>query len=362
MVSKRAFILASVSAVVTTLMATLPGWALPLSPGDRVRIFVPADDQLPEEDRLRISGIYEVNLDGNLQFPFLDPIPAAGAEVPEIEQRLTRALIANGFFREDLLQLSVKIVQWAPIQVVVAGEVFNPGRVLINSLPVGANDERPRPRQQELATIAGESPPERNLTSALRVAGGLKPSADVQNIRLVRGGKEIVLNLTGTFSGEPVQDLPLIAGDQIIVPQTEIPQENLVRPSQLTPETIPVILSNLTEPARRGADVVDMPYGSRLSQAVVMANCAGGNRLTNSRRRVALVQTDRLTGQTNVLDNSVEKLLRESSSSAQNPFLMPQDSVVCYDSAVSTASGALRVLGDIFSPFFLIQRLFRGDD
>jgi polysaccharide biosynthesis/export protein len=357
---KPCFLASMTTAVV--IVAAAPAIALPLSPGDRVRIAIPADDQLPEEDRLRLSGIYEINLDGNLEFPFIEPIPAAGLETEQLEQRLTRALVAQGLFRADLLQVSVRIAQWAPVQVTVAGEVFNPGRVLVNSLPVETGDERPRPRQQEIGNITGEYPPERYLSAAIRNAGGLKPNADIRNVRLVRGGQEQIVNLAGVFSGESVADVPLIAGDQVIVPQMETPQTALVRPSQLTPDLIPIIYSNSTEPSRRGSQVLEVPYGTRFSQAVVMANCSGGNKLTNSRRKVALVQTDRLTGQTKVLETSVERLMRNSVNSAENPYLMPQDSVVCYDSTVATTSGLLRVVSDVLSPFFLIQRLFRGDD
>jgi polysaccharide export outer membrane protein len=320
------------------------------------------DDALPEPERLRLSGVYEINLDGNLLFPFLDPIAAQGLETPEVEKRLANALISKGFFRTDQLQISVQVLQWAPVQVTVAGEVFNPGRVLVNALPDSDKDSRPRPRSEQLLNTTGEAPSERFLAAAIRGAGGLKPNADVQHIRLVRGGQEQVIDLSGVFTGEPVQEVPLIAEDQVIVPQLDSPTNALVRPSQLTPQEVPVILSNLTEPSRRGSEVLTFPYGTRLSQAVVAANCAGGNNITNSKRRVTLVQTDRLTGQTRVSDRKVESLLRSSASSGDNPFLMPQDGVVCYDSKVSTASGVLRFVSDVFAPFFLIQRLFQNNN
>jgi polysaccharide biosynthesis/export protein len=361
MVSIRALTTALITLLVTGVMS-LPGWALPISSGDRLRIFVPADDELPEGDRLQLSGVYEINLDGKLLFPFVTPIAANGLEAEELEQRLRNSLIENGFFRDDRFQISVQVLQWAPVQVTVAGEVFNPGRVLINALPLTDRDGRPRPRAQELINTTGEAPSERFLSAAIRSVGGLKPNADIRNIRLIRGKQEQIIDLSGAFTGEPVDDVPLIAGDQVIVPQLEVPQTALVRPSQLTPSEIPVIMSNLSEPARRGSQILTMPYGTRLSQVVVAANCAGGNKVTNAKRRVSLVQTDRLTGQTRVSDYAVERLLRTASRNSENPFLMPQDSVVCYDSTVSTASGVLGFVSDIFAPFFLIQRLFENND
>lgn len=347
-------------ATAATLGSALPGWALPLSPGDRVRVLTPVDDELPNESNFRISGLYEVNLDGTLQIPFLEPQPAAGLETSQIERRLSELLVQKGFFLPSNLQLSVRVAQWAPIQVTVAGETFFPGRVLINSLPDSERNVQPRPRVAPDA-VAGEYPPERYLSTALRVAGGLKPTADIRNIKLVRGTEERVIDLSGIINGQTVADVPLIAGDQVVVPKLALTQSELVRPSQVTPAQVGIFVSNLTSPNARGGQLINVEYGTRFSQAIINAGCAGGTRATNAKRRVTLVQTDRTSGQTKVLDRPVEDLLRKSTSEADNPFLMPQDSVVCYDSSVTNATGILRLVSDIFSPFFLIQRLFRND-
>jgi polysaccharide biosynthesis/export protein len=338
----------------------LRAMALPLSPGDRLRIQTPSDDQLPADSTFRLSGLYEVNVDGTVQIPFLDPQAAAGLEASEVEKRLTALLISRGLFRSDSLQLSVRVAQWAPVQVSVAGETFFPGQVLINSLPDSGDNPFPRPRSAPV-TQAGENPSERYLSVALRQAGGLKPSADIRNIRLIRGKEERVIDLSGIITGDGVMDVPLIAGDRIIVPKLTTTQTALVRPSQVTPRTIQILISNLTQPNARGGQIVSVEYGTRLSQAVVAAGCVGGARATNAKRRMALVQTNRTTGQTSVFDRPVESVIRESTGDADNPFLMPQDSVVCYDSTVTNTTGIVRLLSDVLSPFFLIQRLFRNE-
>ncbi len=335
----------------------LPVGALPLSVGDRLRIQTPLDDQLPAQSTFRLSGLYEINLDGTLQIPFLAPQPAAGLEAAQVEKRLAELLVQRGFFRAESLQLSVRVAQWAPVQVTVAGETFLPGQVLINVLPDSGDNPFPRPRAAPI-TQSGENPPERYLSVALRQAGGLKPSADIRNIRLIRGKQERVLDLSGIVTGQPVPDVPLVAGDQVIVPKLASPEIALVRPSQVTPRTIQVLISNLTQPTTRGGQIVPMEYGTRFSQAVVAAGCVGGAKATNAKRRSTLVQTDRTTGATRVVDRSVESLIRQSTSDADNPFLMPQDSIVCYDSNVTNTTGVVRLLSDILSPFFLIQRIF----
>jgi polysaccharide biosynthesis/export protein len=334
--------------------------ALPLSPGDRLRIQTPSDDQLPENSAFRLSGLYEVNVDGTVQIPFLEPQPAAGLEVEVVEKQLAERLVQRGFFNASALQLSVRVVQWAPVQVTIAGEVFLPGRVLINALPDSSDGSIPRPRAAPVVA-SGENPSERYLSAALRQAGGLKPTADVRHIHLRRGKREQVIDVSGIFTGQPVADVPLIAGDQVIVPAASVPELAWVRPSQITPSTIPVLVSNLTQPVVAGGQTVTMAYGTRLSQAVVTAGCVGGAKSTQARRRVTLVQTDRLTGQTLVRDRSVESLVRTSRQDSDNPFLMPQDSVICYDSRVTNTARVFRLVSDVLSPFFLIQRIFSND-
>lgn len=356
----------TISMLTATMVSTgiAPCWALPLSPGDRVRVSTPLDDELPPNSQFRLSGLYEVNLDGTLQIPFLDPQPVAGLETAQVEKDLTEALVKKGYFRPEFLELSVKIARWSPVQVTVTGETFRPGRVFINATP--PEKAQPSESLNRDEAVTGNYAPERFLSAAIRQAGGLKPTADIRQIRLIRGKQSKLFDLSGIITGQPVPDVPLIAGDLVIVPQSLLTQNELVRPSQLTPTEIPVAISNLTAPTipnqGKGGQIVNLQYGTRLSQAVVTAGCAGGARSTNAKRKVALVRTDPLTGQTKVVDRPVERLLNNSSNDDENPFLMPQDGVVCYDSRVTNIAGVIRTVGTILSPFFLIPGLFRHDE
>lgn len=350
------FRLASLTTAVTavTMALSVPAWGLPLSPGDRIRIYIPADEEVPET--YRISGLYEVNLDGMLQVPLLEPLPVEGQELSAVRQQLTDALVSGGFFLPESLQVSTEVVQWAPIQVTVAGATFLPGRILVNERATADEDNPGLALRPEPFTVSGDYPPGRYLTAAIREAGGLMPTADVKNIRLVREGEEKIIDLSGVFNGEAVEDVALVAGDQIVVPQEEF-HNDLVRPSQVTPSAIAVFISNQTEGNNSG-QVTEFAYGSRFSQAVVLSRCAGGSQSTNANRRATLVRTNRLDGQTEVFDRKVEELLRHSTDNEVNPFLMPEDSVVCYDSATTNTSGILNFIGDILNPFRLIQSIF----
>jgi polysaccharide export outer membrane protein len=357
----------AISILTTIAIATgiaFPGYGLPLSPGDRVRVLTPMDDELPPESRFRLSGLYEVNVDGTLQIPFLEPQPAVGLEVAAVQKNLAQALVSKGFFQPESLELSVSVVSWAPIQVTVAGETFRPGRVLLNAV---TESEQRQEGRSSLPTevVSGNYAPDRYLSAAIRRAGGLKPTADLQHIRLLRGKQEKTFDLSGVLTGKSVPDVPLTAGDEVTVPALPYRQTNLVRPSQLTPAEVTVFLSNLTVPTTpnlsKGGQVASLPYGTRLSQAAIAAGCAGGTQRTNARRRAVLVQTDRETGKTTVTERSIERLLKRSDNDTENPFLMPQDGVVCYDSTVTNLASIFRLITDIASPFFVINRLFRDE-
>ena len=321
--------------------------ALPLSRGDRLEVSIP--------DEPYFSRVYEVNEAGNLEIPYLGALPVAGLEPLTVERKLIDALVAKEFFPPDTLQLTVQVLEWSPIRVNVAGELFQPGVVLIN----------PPLSREESATaintnqITGEFPYRRTLTDAIEGAGGVLPTANIREIRLIRDGREQVLDLTGVFTGEPFENVSLIEGDRIIVPAAASFQAELVRPSKITLSGIKVFVSNLIVPANNNSSAgvgnlkegIDFPYGSRFSHAVISMNCAGGTDATNAKRRAILVRTNRLTGETFYLERGVEELMRDSHNNDDNPFLMPRDGVACYDSLVTNTHDIFTILGDIINPF-----------
>ena len=276
--------------------------ALPLSPGDRLEVSIPNETYF--------AGIYEVNQDGNLEIPYLGLLPVAGLEAEAVQQKLAQALVAQKFFPARGLQLTVQMVQWAPVQVAVAGEVFQPGRILIND-PNDTNTVTTLPADSR--PITGNYPLRRYLTVALRAAGGVLPTADVTQVQLRRQNQVQIFDLSGIFQGTPIVDVPLIAGDQIIVPRGDRLQPELMRPSQITPPGIKVFVSNLTVPATSNAtsavgnqqEGITFPYGARFSQAVISANCAGGITKTNADRQAILVRVDSLSGKTLVVERKV---------------------------------------------------------
>ncbi|MCC0179233.1 polysaccharide export protein [Waterburya agarophytonicola K14] len=320
--------------------------ALPLSPGDRVEVSIPQETYF--------SRVYEVNEEGNLEIPYLGTVAVAGLELDHVEDKLAYSLVNQGFFPPNTLQMTIQVIEWSPITVQVAGELFQPGAMQIN-LPYYPEESAVSPDANQ---ITGEFPYRRYLTDALEAAGGVLPTANVKEIRLIRNGNEQIFDLSGALTGEPFENVPLISGDRIIVPAAERFQAELVRPSAITRPGIKVFVSNLTVPATSNAtsaignteEGITFPYGARFSQAVIATNCAGGTKSVNADRKAVLVRVDRLTGETNHLERGVEDLLRDSHNNDDNPLLMPRDGVACYDSKVTNIRDIFQTLGDIINP------------
>jgi polysaccharide export outer membrane protein len=323
-------------------VSALPGMALPLSPGDRIEVSIPNDTYF--------ARVYEVNQDGNLEIPYLGLLPVIGLEPLEVQEKLSEALIEKKFFPPNRLQLSIQVLIWAPVQVSVAGEVFQPGRILIN-------DPNDPPAITSISTdsrqVTGSYPVWRYLTVAVRAAGGVLPTADLTQVKLVRNNQEQIVDLSGIFAGSPITDIPLIAGDQVVVPPSDRFQPELMRPSQITPPVVKVFVSNLTTPASpvdNQQEGIAFPYGARFSQAVISANCAGGIVATNADRKAILIRVDTLSGKTTVVERKVEDLLRNSTSNEDNPPLLPRDGVACYDSDMTNTRDIFRSIAEFLNP------------
>ncbi len=305
-----------------------PARIMRYSSGDRINIKV-----IDGED---FSGDFVVNADGLLHLPFVKPLRVEGLSNDELQSRVKALLLKAGMFLPDTLRLSVRPVQYAPIQVTVSGSVYRPGRVLINKI---------RDADKNAPSLAkfGDSPMERFVGSAIRSAGGVRPDADVSAIVLVRAGKRYRLDWRGAFTGGRVDDVPLVSGDHIDVNASPCFQSGLMRPTQMTPDGIRVFVSNLTQPANFDAAAgvsrfaQSLPYGTRLLQGMVSGNCVGGALATNAKRSAVLISTNPRTGRTEVIERSVEKLVRSADRDSINPYLMPDDAIACYDSAITNA-------------------------
>lgn len=307
----------------------------PLSRGDLVDLRIAEDPSF--------SGQYVVSRDGMLKLPYLDPVRAEGRDVTAVEQDVAAALSAGGFYDISPM-LSVRVMDFAAIHVGVQGAVFEPRSGEIGGTP---GDQVDTLRQGAL----GAWTEGRNLDVALRMAGGVRPDADLSAVEIHRGGRVHRLDLRPVIDGRAVADILLVSGDEIVVPSRQCFQDHLMVPSAISPPGVSLNLSNLVQPANNnasaaiGREVREFPYGTRFLAAVVDANCVGGARATAADRYAALLTRDPVTDVSYVVERRVEDLLRRPDRDDYDPFLLPGDSIACYDSKITGLGEVARLFG-----------------
>lgn len=313
---------------------------LPLSPGDMVDIKIPDGEEF--------SGHHIVNQSGLLSLPYIPPLAVAGFDIYQVEEKLKLHLITNEIFTPRSAKVSVRPVEWSAIQIFVKGSVYIPGRHLISGVP---SNRVHKLRSQ----TTGDYPTSRYLSEALRAGSGVRPDAKMDQIMLIRRGWKIETDMSGVFTGEPINDIPLVAGDQVIVPTLGCFQEELIRPSQVTPKAIRIFISNLIVPATSNSSAgvgkfsETVPYGTRLLQALVSGNCVGGIALTSATRHALLVSENPLTGESEVIERSIEELMRGAHRDDINPYVLPNDAIACYDSNVTNLRDAAKTVTEVMN-------------
>lgn len=304
-------------------------------------------------DGKEFIGDYTIGPDGTISLPYIRGLGAAGHSEASLERRIRGALVRNQLFSRELARVAVRVVHYAAIRIRVQGAVFQPGSHTIN-------EAKGQTSEADVALKAGRtfggSTIRRTLTAALRVAAGVRPDADISQVELNRRGRRYVLDMRGVLTGERVVDPVLEDGDEIRVPSRHCFQPELVRPSQITPRGIRIYVSKI----HFGADArydEKIPYGLRLLQAAVVASCIGGPKPTRGHREIVLVSTNPVTRRTEVVQRSVETLLRAKERDSINPYLMPDDSVACYDSPAAEAADLATILNTILTPVKTIRSI-----
>lgn len=313
--------------------------------GDVVRIDI--------AEGAEFSGSYVIDLDGTLTLPYAGSIKAKGLTSAELSKSVAKLLIKGGYFRPEHTKVSVLPLRWAPAQINIFGAVYSPGRAIINELSKEKQDS------SALETV-GDAPITRFLDAGLRGGAGVRPDADLAKIEVIRGGRRFIVDMSGIVTGDPVPDVALMTGDQIRVSSSGCYHPELMRPSQITPAGIRIFMSNLTIPAAGNAAsfiehyASNVPYGTKLLQAAVSANCVGGAVISNAHRSIILISANPITGQTEIIERSIENLLKYANRDDQNPYLLPNDAIACYDSGLTNLREAARTFTEVFSPLRII--------
>ncbi|MEC6824063.1 polysaccharide biosynthesis/export family protein [Photobacterium piscicola] len=305
-------------------------------------------------NNVTLSKDYIIKSNGNIYLPWIAPIQAEGLSIDELNEKILTSYIANDIFKKGSFHPIITVIKYAPISIKVNGEVFKPGFIIINK-----ND----PILNHYKDLGISHTEDKMLTLAIKLAGGVKPTADITNVRLVRGGVSYIIDLNGVLSDGGFKDIPLANGDEIYIGSSLCVDADLIRVSKITPIGIKLFLSNTTIPAENNnlsninRDTREMPYGSRLMDAVFSANCMGGTESTNSDRGVLLITSLNNDDNLVVLKIGTYDLIKHRNNPHYNPYLMNGDKIACYDSGMTNYLAIVKSLTETLLPITLLHGL-----
>lgn len=161
---------------------TVPPGPVGLKPGDAIRVRIWQEPDL--------TGEFLVNRSGTVVFPLLGEREVAGHSAEEVEARLMAE------YRTYLENPSVEVT--ALRRIAILGEVRTPSLYMVD--------------------------PTVSLTQALALAGGITPTGNRNDIRLVRDGQVLVQSLD---PNRAVGAMPIESGDEIYVGQRSWASRNL---------------------------------------------------------------------------------------------------------------------------------------
>jgi polysaccharide export outer membrane protein len=160
----------------TAAQAQTVGGPQALNPGDQIRIVVWRNPEL--------SGDFTVAANGTLNHPLYREVQVTGIPLTSVEDRL-RTFISRYTTNPQFVLLPL-------VKIIVGGEVRSPNIFSV--------------------------PPETTITQAVILAGGPSERGKLNNVRLLRDGQTINLDM-----GRPdsqAASLQVRSGDQIIVPRS----------------------------------------------------------------------------------------------------------------------------------------------
>jgi polysaccharide biosynthesis/export protein len=236
-----------------------------------------------------------------------------------------------------------------PPRVIVVGEVNRPGTYTVKGEGNTTNNNT-----QLTGTVALPT-----VTNAIQAAAGIKPTADIRQIQLIRttraGEQKIALNLFKLLQqGDTSQDIILQEGDRIFIPVANNPSAqdvDLVSSSTFSPVSIKInVIGEIATKAGRGG-TIEVPPNTTLNQALLSA---GG--FDNVRANKNEVDFIRLNPNGSVTKRLIKLNFARGIDSEQNPRLQNNDTIVI-------GRNNLTRIGDgfssILSPFNGLLNLFR---
>jgi polysaccharide export outer membrane protein len=244
--------------------------------GDRLIVSVP---QRPDLDRQ-----LTVLPNGSVTMPLVGDVEVAGLTAEEISRKLLQAMRD---YYPSVSDVSIEIQASGSFQVYVIGEVGTPGKYVFRAPP--------------------------NLWEAIREAGGPRPTASMDNVRIVqdlsKGGNSRVVNVQNELDRGNVDNLPRLEdGDTVVLPLKE---------AQYGGQHGIQVFGAVTTPG-----IYRLQGDRNLMSALLLA---GGPTPDASLDNVRVVRPD-VDGTTQTMEVNLKRFL-ETGDPTSNPGLKPGDTV-----------------------------------
>ena len=314
-------------------------------------ILGPGDEIFINFDNLEIfSKKYTLDLDGFIALPEINHYLAKGKTIEELRIEL------NSKYKEFIYNpnLKIYITYYRPVNFFINGEIKSPGLYeLMNKMDQNVNDQNKLPINQNKPTLFIKSP---RLFDAIKLANGVKNTADLSNIKIVRnnstiqGGGKITTNinlLTLLIEGDQEQNIRIYDGDHIFIPKSKTlikDQILAINNTNLNPSEIRVyITGNVRE---SGAFV--LPKGSSLIQAI---STAGGKKMFTGN-----IQFIRFNDDGSTTKNKFRYDENAIISSYKNPILMEGDIINVQKTILGKTTNTIN---EISNPFLSGYGLYK---
>lgn len=169
-------------------------WSYLIGTGDilSVIVFNHPELTLPAgPQRSAAESGFQVGRDGTFTYPYIGEVVARGRPVEQVRAEIAERL--SEFIPEP--QVDVRIARFNAQAVVVSGEVSDPNRQALTTVPL-------------------------TLIEAANAAGGFTDNADLRAVTVQRGGRNYVVDVEAFLSGGLVQNNPVLRnGDVVNVPR-----------------------------------------------------------------------------------------------------------------------------------------------
>jgi polysaccharide export outer membrane protein len=229
-----------------------------LGPGDQIQVLVFGYEEF--------EGPRVVLPDGTINIPLIGTITASGKTLGTLESEIENRL--RLYLTDPVVDANLQVLR--PVVVNVVGEVYRPGPIQLSSLTTVSRVVRDTGTLTDFTTTP-------TLSTALTSAGGIRRTADVRDVKILRrlpdgATAEFTINLWEALKGE--DDLGVLVmydGDTVIVPTapegSPSIDQSLIARSSIAPANIRVrVIGEVSAPGE-----LQIQPNSSVSSAIAAA-------------------------------------------------------------------------------------------